>query len=134
MTSEMIKFNENDKFSTYLGIELIKYEPGYALAQMKITDHHLNGANIVHGGAIFTLADFAFAAASNLKGLVTLGIDSNISFFKPPKGSMISAEAKEISSHKRLCGYNVEVFDENKDLIARFYSTGYIKDDKIFEV
>lgn len=129
MNTDMVKFIENDRFAAYVGIKLIKIDSGYAVVQMEITDKHLNGVNIVQGGVIFTLADYAFAAASNSKGFVTLGINANISYFKSPQGKLLIAEAKEISSNKKLCSYNVDVFDENNDLIARFNATGYIKND-----
>jgi len=127
MENEMIKYIKNDRFAKYNGIELVKAEPGYAVTQMRITEKHLNGVNIVQGGAIFTLADYAFAAAANSKGFVTLGINANISYFKPPKGKILRAEATEISSSRKICSYNVDIYDENKELIARFTGTGYIK-------
>ena len=54
-----------DLFARHTGIELRDVGPGWAKASMKIQPCHFNGARTVHGGAIFTLADFAFAAASN---------------------------------------------------------------------
>ncbi|MCR4436579.1 MAG: PaaI family thioesterase [Clostridiales bacterium] len=131
MYKDMAGFLENDRFAAYVGIKLLKVEPGYAVAQIEINDHHLNGVNIVQGGVLFTLADFAFAAASNSKGSVTLGVNANISFFKSPKGKLLTAEAREISSYKKLCGYSVDIFDEDRDLIARFSGTGYIKREKL---
>lgn len=129
MDTDNIKFVNNDRFAAYLGIELIKVDCGYAVVKMEITDNHLNGVNTVQGGAIFTLADYAFAAASNSKGVITLGINANISYFKSPKGKLLIAEAKEISSSKKLCNYSVDVFDESKDIIARFNATGYKKNN-----
>lgn len=127
METNKIRAVENDRFAAYLGIEIVAVDDDYAVVKMKITDDHLNGINIVQGGVIFTLADFAFAVASNEKGLVTVGINANISYFKPPKGKLLTAEAKKISSSKKLCNYSVDIFDESKDLIARFNATGYIK-------
>jgi len=125
MDPDKIKFIKNDRFAAYLGIELVEVEDGYAAVKMEITDDHLNGVNTVQGGVIFTLADFAFAAASNAKGLVTVGINANIAYFKPPKGKLLIAEAKEIASSRKLCNYSVDIFDEDKDIIARFNATGY---------
>jgi len=127
MKSDKTKFVKNDQFAAYLGIEIVEVDDDYAVVKMKITDDHLNGVNTVQGGVIFTLADFAFAVASNAKGLVTVGINANISYFKPPNGKLLMAEAKKISSSKKLCNYSVDIFDENKNLIARFNATGYIK-------
>ena len=128
MDPDKIKFIKNDRFAAYLGIELVEVEDGYAVVKMEITDDHLNGVNTVQGGVIFTLADFAFAAASNAKGLVTVGINANIAYFKPPKGKLLIAEAKEIASSRKLCNYSVDIFDEDKDIIARFNATGYKKE------
>jgi len=127
MHTEMLKFVENDRFAKFIGIKLVKVEPGYALVQMEITENHLNGLSSVQGGAIFTLADYAFAAASNSKGFATVSVNANISYFKSPKGKILTAEAKEISASKSLCEYNVNVFDENNTLISRVSSTGFIK-------
>lgn len=127
MDHNMIQFTENDSFAQYVGIELVEIREGYAVVQMKITDQHLNGVNIVHGGAIFTLADYAFAAASNAAGVITVGIQANISYFRSPRGKILFAEAKEISSTKKLCTYEVNVLDENKELIAKVNATGYKK-------
>jgi acyl-CoA thioesterase len=118
---------ENDKFARYTGIELVKASAGYALARLKIEEKHLNGIDFVQGGAIFTLADFAFAAASNEAGIPTLGIHATISYLKGPKGKLITAEAKEVSTTHRLCTYEITVCDENGEPAAKMLATGYIK-------
>ncbi|MDR1933586.1 MAG: PaaI family thioesterase [Spirochaetales bacterium] len=118
---------ENDKFAKLTGIELLKAEPGYALARLEVQEKHLNGLGFVQGGAIFTLADYAFAAASNEAGIPTLGINAAISYLKGPRGRVMSAEAKEVSATNRLCTYQIDVRDENGELAARMMATGYIK-------
>lgn len=127
MDENNIKNIKNDKFAALVGIKLLQVGDGYALTQMEVSEKHLNGINFVQGGAIFTLADYAFAAAANAKGLMTVGITNNISFIKPPKGKIITAEAREASCSRKLCVYNVDVFDEDKELIAQMSAMGYIK-------
>jgi len=127
MEKDMIKTIENDRFANLLGIKLVKVDHGYAEVKMEIKEVHLNGVNIVQGGVIFTLADYAFAAASNTKGLVTVGINASISYFKSPKGKWLFAKAKEISSTRSICNYTVDIFDETDEIIARFNGMGYIK-------
>ena len=117
---------DNDRFASYIGAELVEVEPGYALARLEVQDHHLNGADLVQGGVLFTLADFAFAAASNEAGRLTLGINTSMSFVKAAQGKVITAEAKKISATSRLCNYTVSVYDENKELAAQMMATGYI--------
>ena len=57
-----------DQFATSIGIKLLEVRPGYAVSEMEITEQHLNALKIVQGGAVFTLADYTFAAASNAYG------------------------------------------------------------------
>jgi acyl-CoA thioesterase len=131
MNENITSYLENDRFAALVGVKLVEVKHGYAKAKMEITDKHLNAVNIVQGGAIFTLADFAFAAASNSYGQVSLGINANISYFRPPKGSALFAEAKEISSSKKIGNYTVDIFDENDEIVARFNGIAYRKKDMI---
>lgn len=117
-----------DRFAAHVGIKLVEVKPGFAAAKMPIAEFHLNGVDVVQGGAIFTLADFAFAAAANSHGGVTLGINASISYFKSPKGKTLMAEAREVSATNKLGSYEVDVFDENGELIARFHGIGYRKE------
>jgi acyl-CoA thioesterase len=131
MEQNIIKFFEKDRFSHYVGIELIKVEAGYAVTKLELSERHLNGLDVIQGGAIFTLADFAFAAATNSNGLATVGINANINYFKSPKGKVITAYAKEISSSRRICSCEVEILDEDGSLVAKYSGTGYRKNMSI---
>lgn len=124
-------FFMRDKFAKHNGIELIEVSKGFARAKMEINENHLNGIGTVHGGAIFTLADFAFAIAANSHGNVTVAINVNISFMKAAfKGTLI-AEAREISLNPKISAYTIDVYDSKADLIAIFQGMAYRKHDKI---
>lgn len=116
-----------DKFAAYIGINIVKVERGYALVEMKITENHLNGVGIIQGGAIFTLGDYAFAAAANEGEGTTVSINCSISYLKVTEGKILFGEAKEISDSKKIAVYNVDIFDENKELIAKLTVTGFKK-------
>ncbi len=116
-----------DRFASRCGIKLEKVSEGHAIARMKVDEFHLNGAGVVHGGAIFTLADFAFAAASNSYGRLALAINASISFFRALPSGILIAEAKEVSRSKRLATYEVRVISEAGDIVALFHGTVYIK-------
>ncbi len=131
MDDEQTKIIKNDRFASFMGIELVKMETGYAMAKMEVLEKHLNGVNMIQGGAIFTLADFAFAAAANASGQVTVGLNANIVYFKASKGKTLIAEAKEVSASAKIAHYNVDVFNESKDYIAQVNITGYKKNKKI---
>ena len=127
MSNDLIDKVKSDRFAAYIGIKLIEARPGFAAAELELQEKHLNGVNIAHGGVLFTLADFAFAVASNSGGFATVAINVNISYYQSPRGKLLKAEASEIITRKRICGYNVDVFDEDGSLIARFTGLGYRK-------
>lgn len=126
----MMRFFDRDKFSAYLGLKLLEVRPGYAVVKMDITENHLNIFHAVHGGATFALADFAFAAASNSQGQAAVAINVSISYFRSPTGKTLVAKAEEIFRNPKLASYNVDIFDDNDELIARFTGMVYRKKDK----
>jgi acyl-CoA thioesterase len=102
MNPALRAFFQNDRFAAHNGIELLDAGAGWAKAQMSVRDHHLNAANVVHGGALFTLADLVFAVASNSHGRLALGISVSISYLKAARGPLLTAEAKEVSCNSKL--------------------------------
>ncbi len=125
---------QKDRFATEVcGIEILEVVPGRALCEMKITEKHMNAGNVVQGGAIFTLGDFAYAIASNCGGTISVTLDNNISFMAPATGAFLRAEAKEVSSTNRLCFYDVSITDDKNALVAKMTVTGYKKGELTFE-
>lgn len=125
------EFFKKDKFAEYNGIVLLEVSEGFAKAKMEITENHFNGIGTVHGGAIFTLADFTFAVAANSYGTITVAINANISFMKAATTGYLIAEAKEISKNLKLSTYTIDVTDDNGEIIAIFQGMAYRKKDKI---
>jgi len=121
---------KKDYFAGHVGIELLDVSKGSARAKMDIKKHHLNGVGIVHGAAIFALADLVFAAASNSHGTVALAISVSISFVNAAKCKTLYAEAKEISRNPKLATYQIPVVDENDTLIASFNGMVYRKKNR----
>lgn len=126
-------FSREDHFAHHCGIELLEAKPGRARAKMPIQDFHLNGAKTVHGGAIFSLADFTFAVAANSSGRLALAINATTQFIKSARDGELYAEAEEISVNRRLGNYQVKITDEQQNLIAMFQGTAYRKDEALFE-
>ncbi|MCX6915273.1 MAG: hotdog fold thioesterase [Verrucomicrobiota bacterium] len=125
------RFFKNDKFAAHANIELLSVSPGQARAKMVLHPHHLNGYGTVQGGAIFTLADFAFAAASNSHGTVAVAINVSITFMKAGTNGTLWAEAREMSRNPKLGSYTVEVKDDQGELVALFQGLAYRKSEKI---
>jgi acyl-CoA thioesterase len=120
-----------DQFAKHSGIELVELSKGYAKAVMPLQQMHLNGVGTVHGGAIFTLADFVFAAASNSHGTLAVAINVNISYVKAAINGTLTAEAQQESIHPKLATYRVRVTDESGDLVASFQGMVYRKKESL---
>jgi len=133
MNHQIKQLLANDRFATYVGLELVKIQPGYALVKLEIADKHLNGVNMIQGGAIFTLADFAFAAAANAGGQVTVGINANVAYYKGSKGNTLIAEAQEMSVSKTIVHYKVNIVNEHQEDIAQVNFVGFKKQDRMDE-
>ena len=124
-------FSDHDIFARHAGIELLEVGPGRAKAIMKIVPFHFNGARTVHGGAIFTLADFAFAVASNSHGTLAMGINTSVSFVKAAISGTLYAEAREEAISPKLATYLVHVTDDDNDVVAIFQGTVYRKNESV---
>ena len=122
---------QKDRFAEYVGIELVTASPGTATVRLEIRQEHLNGMDLVHGGAIFALADFAFAVASNSHGTAALGINATISYLKAARGGVLTADAVEVAKNHKLATYQINITNEKEDLIAVFQGTVYRKKDKL---
>lgn len=122
---------DKDEFAKSAGITLMEALPGYAVARMEVTGKHLNSVGTLHGGAMFTLADFTFAVASNAHGKLALAIHADISFFKAVRSGTLKAIAREISLHDKLSTYLVEILDDGGEIIAHFKGTAYRKSEMI---
>ncbi|HYG34701.1 MAG TPA: PaaI family thioesterase [Clostridia bacterium] len=130
-TETLLRFFEKDQFAKHCNIELVAVSPGYARAKMPLHPYHWNGIGTVQGGAIFTLADYTFAAASNAYGNVAVAINVNISFMKAAVTGTLWAEAKENSKNHKLGNYTVEVKDDQGNLVALFQGMVYRKQDSL---
>jgi acyl-CoA thioesterase len=126
------RFFSRDRYAALTGIKIIEVGLGYCKASLTIQDKHLNAANVVQGGAIFTLADFAFAIASNSHGQLALAVNANISFLNSKSSGTLFATATELGEPKRLGVYDVIITDELGEIIARFNGMVYRKKQNLF--
>ena len=120
---------ENDRFAASSGMRLVELRPGFAKTSLQIEPRHLNSIGTVQGGAIFTLADFAFGAAVKTGGKVAPAISTNLSFLQAARSGALVAEATEISRSRRLSTCTVRVTNGDGELVALFQGTAYITDE-----
>lgn len=115
---------DEDKFSAWLGIELINVDEGYCKIKMKVRAEMVNGFRVVHGGIAFSLADSAFAFACNNRNNLSLAIETNISFLKQVNvDDELTAEAKEVHNGKSTGVYSVTVTNQYNQQVALFKGT-----------
>lgn len=131
---KILKLFKNDRYADLSNIEVVDISTGKATTRMKVSDIHLNSIGTVHGGALFTLADFTFALAANSHGTVTVAINANISYLKAVETGVLTAEARELSSGGRIGSYTVDIYDDSLDLVAVFQGMAYRKRDKISDL
>lgn len=124
-----------DRFATdAAGCEIRLAEPGHSICAMTLRPHHLNAAGTPQGGAIFTLADFAFAVAVNaFAETVTVSLQHDITFLSAARGTELIAEANCVRSGRSTCFYTVTVTDDLDTVIAEMTVNGFVTRKKIGE-
>ncbi len=122
-------FVKQDRLAQNLGMEIVELVAGRAKVKMEAKPEHCNGLGMVHGGTIFSLADFAFAAACNSHGIPTVAIHAAISYVKAAMPGMLFAEAWETVDSK-IGTTEVRVTDGEGNLIALFQGMSYRKGEK----
>jgi len=126
-------FFQKDRFATNAGIVIDSVTLEEVQCSMPITEEHLNAGGMVQGGAIFTLADLAFAVHSNLrlflgeKTGITVGQSNSISFLATPKGKRLIARSVCLSSGRNVSVYRVEIRDDLGNFIAEMCGNGFTK-------
>lgn len=123
---EIFQRISQDPFASFLGIELVALEPGYSKVSMVVGEHMLNFHGTPHGGVIFSLADAAFAAASNSHGQTAVALSVGINYLAAvPVGTQLYAEATEESLRHRTALYRLAVTTEDNTLVALAQGTVY---------
>ncbi len=125
MKDDYIKINRDDRLAQHLGIQVVETAEGYAKATVDLSPNVLNGVGLAHGGLIFTLADIAFAAASNTKpDTVALNAQTCISYLRQGKYGPLTAEARAVREGRSLVTFRVDVHDSEGTLLAIATITG----------
>jgi acyl-CoA thioesterase len=104
------------------GIEIEEVRLDYARIAVTVNDRMLNGYGTAHGGALFTLADTAFAYACNSHGQQTVAHAASISFLSPVRaGERIIAEARQVMTSGRSGACTVTIRSSDGRDIASFH-------------
>jgi acyl-CoA thioesterase len=124
-------FFSADRYAAAAGIVIDSVTEDSVVCGMEITDMHRNAGGAVQGGAIFTLADLAFAVHSNLalvRGAdvgITVGQSCSISYLKSSKGSRLIARSVCLSKGRNMSVYRISVEDDLGVPIAEMHGNGF---------
>jgi len=115
----------DDRFATENGITLDELDENRSVCSVVLSDRHRNAFGGVMGGAIFTLADFAFATLTNDREHVTVAQQVSINYLSQPKGGRLVAVAAYRRNGRSSCVVNVDVRDDEGRDVAQFVGTGF---------
>lgn len=110
-----------------LGITMERSDAdGRGAVSMPMDSRHINVLGNAHGGAIFTLADMAFAAGCRGAGLLCVSAQCSISYLLPGTCGPLRAEAVPVKLGRTLTVYDIMVYDGEGRNIAKAVMTGYV--------
>ena len=103
------ELNKKNLFATYNHIEAEFVEPDHAIFKLEIRPESKNPYGIVHGGAIYTMADNAtgYAAHTDGRSYVTQG--SSMHFLRNQSEGVVRADAKVRHRGRTTCLVNVDI-------------------------
>ena len=110
-----------DAASQIAGMRIDAIGPGYAKLSMTVVPQMLNGHASAHGGAIFSLADSAFAFACNSRDVPSVAQHCSITFVSPGRsGERLTAQCEEVNLSGRFGIYDCTVTGEDGRVVAVF--------------
>jgi len=128
------EFFKKDRFATGNGMVIDSVTEDCVVCGLELNAEHRNAGGGVQGGAIFTLADLAFAVHCNLAMVcgetekLTVGQSCSISFLKSTKGRRLTATSKCISKGRSISVFRILIEDdlgvEVAEMLANGFTTG----------
>ena len=118
-------FFAGDRFATESGMTLEELDESHAVTSVEIGARHRNALGGVMGGAIFTLADLAFAALTNDRERAVVAQQVSVNYLAAPKGGRLFATARYKKDGRSSCVVNVDIVDDSGREIAQFVGTGF---------
>lgn len=115
----LLKKDFTNGFIEHLGIEIVQIGEGCAKGEIEISEVHRNVIGSVHGGCIYSLADTVTGVAAASYGTYMTTVSGNMNYLSPAlKIKKLTGEARAIKHGKTLTVFDVDIYDENKNLLA----------------
>lgn len=115
---------QHDRFSQWLGIEVLSVSEGHCQIRMTLRPEMVNGFGVIHGGVTFSLADSALAFACNNRNNLSVALETGINFTRSTMpGDILTAEAREIHNGRSTGLYLITVTNQDGQEVALFKGT-----------
>ncbi len=124
------RFYNREGFIKYNGYKFLEGKQDYCVLTTDITKNSLNPYDMAHGGFLFGLADTAAGCAASSTGRAAVTVNSSIEYLKGAKGSSLKAVASAIKTGKTISVYEVNIYDDKEQLVAKATFTYYYINDK----
>jgi len=109
-------------FNNALGLQFTKATMDEFVAELEITDNHLQPYGLVHGGVyagmIETLCSTGAALAVWGENKNTVGLENNTSFLKAVRGGSLRCTARPLVLGKRSHVWEASIHDDQDRLVA----------------
>jgi len=117
-----------DSYAGVQGFSLGEITDESVTVSMVVRDDHLNFHDVLHGGALFSLADCAFSLASNAHGDTAMAIDTHLVHTAPARlGDTVTATAVEMTRGRTLATYRVDVTRDDGRTAGLFTGTVFVR-------
>lgn len=124
---------QRNAFMLHNYMELKFVEPDRAAFTLKIRPESCNPFGMVHGGAIYTLADNATGAAAHTDGRLHVTQTSALHFLRNQASGTVQATAQVRHRGKTTCLVAVDITGEDGKLLATGEFTFFCVDPAIME-
>ncbi len=122
--AELKEKEAGEPIASFLKIKLAELTPGYAKVNMKLTRDYMNFNGLVFGGIIMSIADQAFAYATNSLVSPSIATQFNIHLIAGAGvGDELTAECRVIRSGRRIGVSEMTVTNQDGKLIAKATGT-----------
>jgi uncharacterized protein (TIGR00369 family) len=120
---------DNEYLFSFLDIKILKIENGYCEIMIPFKKEFTRLGNILHGGIIMTLLDYAgtMAVLSINKRRNQVTQELKINFLEPMKDGPFYSKAKVIKSNDDIAIVSIEFYDSKGKLGAKALGTWYMK-------
>lgn len=127
--SELLeRVNSGPYFGPVSGAKVTAIRGNVAEGELEIRTETKNPLGVVHGGALFTLADTVAGTAAYTTGRSCVTLDSSMQFLAAAKGDKVFCVATPKKVGRTIVVYDIAITDSEERLVATGTFTFFAKE------